>query len=217
MVETRTVFIDGLPGSGKSTIAEWLSSTLASQNSANDAYHEQCNDHPLRIYDPIYTDFTSPEQSKDFREKSIVLFSTFVQQELGKNTVSIFDSWLFQATIGLTFLLRMDMSDSTDFAFALLDILAPLNPVIIYLAQSDVEQNWRRICSIRGPAFSQGRCGFAEDFDYVKAGIAWSANQEFCLSFLRKSRMRHLVIMNTDYDFVSHKARIADFLELERQ
>ena len=59
MVNTRIVFIDGLPGSGKTTLTSWLSSVLESNRIKNDAYEEQCNDHPLRINVPMYTDLSS--------------------------------------------------------------------------------------------------------------------------------------------------------------
>ena len=108
----------------------------------------------------------------------------------------------------------MHTSDSTDFAFRLIEILMDLNPVLIYIGQNDVEQNWRRICHIRGPEWTKNTCGITEDSDYIKAGIVWSANQEFCLSIIEKSRLRNLIIMNSDYNLDEHKSRISDYLKL---
>ena len=106
------------------------------------------------------------------------------------------------------------MSDATDFGFELFGTLSKLTATIIYIKQSDVERNWRRICEIRGPKFSKGRCDFVEDWDYVKAGIAWSANQEFCVSLLKKSGFNHLIIENSDYDYIFQQTNISDYLQI---
>jgi hypothetical protein len=206
--------IDGLPGSGKTTMATRLGSRLEQCGVPVKVYEELCNDHPLRIYDPIYSDFTLQDQSSEFRSRSLELFRQFVERSAQESTVNIFDSWLFQDVIGFAFNLRMDYSDSTDFALNLAEIISPLEPVIIYIAQADVEQNWRRICGIRGPEWTAGRCGILQDQDYVRAGVLWSANQAFCLALLQKSGLRNLVITNADYDFESHQARVLEFLQV---
>jgi thymidylate kinase len=214
MTDTRIVLIDGLPGSGKTTLTNWLSTILESNKIENDAYEELCRNHPLRINDPLYTDLTSADQSEEFRSRTIDLFKEFVERKSKEDTISIFDSLLFQNIIGWAFLCRMHLNDSTDFAFRLIEILMKLDPVLIYIAQTDVEQNWRRTCRIRGAQWTKDKCGFSKDFDYVKAGIAWSANQKYCLSIIDKSRLDALVIMNSDYDFDAHKSRIVHHLKL---
>jgi hypothetical protein len=108
----------------------------------------------------------------------------------------------------------MDHSDSTDFAFELMDTISPLSPVIIFLAQGDVEHNWRRICSIRGTDFTKGRCGINTDYDYTKAGILWSTNQAFCIAILKQSNLRHLILMNNDYDYEAQRNEVETYLEL---
>ena len=214
MLKTRLIFLDGIPGSGKSTLSRWLSETLDAADIPHILYREQQERHPLRIYDPIYTDFTDRDQSKDFRLRTIKLYRSFVETHLNDPRPSIVDGWLFGATIGFTCSFRMDWSDSAEFAFELMEMLMALEPSVIYIAQEDVEYNWRRTCTERGDAWVKKFCGFTTDFDYVKAGTTWSAIQAYCLAFIRKWQVPKLVIWNSEYDWESHRRRIASFLEM---
>jgi hypothetical protein len=159
VLDTRVIFVDGIPGSGKTTLAKWIGGSLNRQGKQCTVYEELCDSNPLRIYKPIYSNFTSGPQSEEFRRRQLQLYREFVQHQLGGNSISVFDSWLFQAVIGFTFLLRMDYSESTDFAFEIMQAIEPLSPIVIFLGQVDVEANWRRICRIRGPDWTEERCG----------------------------------------------------------
>ncbi len=212
MIDTRSVFVDGIPGSGKSTLTNHIGGVLKERGTPFIVYDEGFPDHPLRIYKPMYTDFTLKGQSAEFRRRSLRLYRAFVKRELSQDRINIFDGWLFQATIGFTFLLRMNYMDSTDFALELMDCITPLSPVIIFLAIGDVEGNWRRTCAIRGQEFTEGRCGIKEDRDYVKADVLWSSNQAFCLAILRQSNLRHLVLMNTDNDYETQRSKVEAYL-----
>jgi hypothetical protein len=134
--------IDGLPGSGKTTMATRLGSRLEQCGVSVKVYEELCNDHPLRIYDPIYSDFTLQDQSSEFRSRSLELFRQFVERSAQESTVNIFDSWLFQDVIGFTFNLRMDYSDSTDFAFNLMEIISPTRPTACHCCGSPACETW---------------------------------------------------------------------------
>jgi hypothetical protein len=215
MIDTRLIFVDGIPGSGKTTLVHWLGDLLPCHGISTAIYDESCPNHPLRIYDPIYTDFTIQAQSVEFRTRSLHLYRQFVNRMLSESTVSVFDGWLFQAVIGFTFLLRMAYTDSFNFAFDLFDIIAPLSPTVVFLAQTDVEANWRRICSIRGPKFTEGRCGLMKDRDFWEAGVVWSANQEYFISLLKRSGLRQLVLHNVDYNYDLQGKAVTKFLGVE--
>lgn len=214
MTDTRLILVDGLPGSGKSTLSKWLSDELSARNIGHTLLEEQVENHPLRIYDPIYTDFTQLDQSREFRRRTVDLYWAFVASRRDNPQATIVDGWFFGATIGFTMSFRMDWSDSTDFAFDLMEMVYALDPVVIYIAQADVEMNWRRTCEMRGDEWVKKHCGFTEDIDYVKAGISWSAIQEYCLAIIRSWTVPKLIIENTDYDWDDHKAKISEFLEL---
>ena len=214
MIETKTIFIDGVPGSGKTTLSQWLNTELIKNGTPTKLYLEMCDDHPLRVYDPLYTDLSQPQQAQEYRARSVARYAAFVQAAKGSNVVTLFDSRLFQGTIRFAYFLRMDFDAAIDLSFDLFGILAELKPVLIYVAQEDVEANWRRICQERGTAWAEEVCGITGEAHFVRAGITWSTIQAYCLALIRKWEMQKLVITNTDYDWDEHKVAIKEFLRI---
>ena len=64
MIETNAIFIDGIPGSGKTTQSEWLNNVLIGAGEKTMLFLEMGENHPLRVYEPTFTDFSQPSQSK---------------------------------------------------------------------------------------------------------------------------------------------------------
>lgn len=48
MIETNLIIISGISGTGKSTTARWLSSTLHRNAILHEFLHEECENHPIR-------------------------------------------------------------------------------------------------------------------------------------------------------------------------
>jgi len=214
MLETKAILLDGVPGSGKSTLSEWVTGQITSRGVSATLYPEMCSDHPLRVYEPVFTDFTQPAQASAYRERHIALFRAFVRDTLDSDAIVVVDSRLFQGTITSTYFLRMPVDEAIDFALTLLDILMPLQPALVYIAQADMEANWRRICAERGAFWTVRHCGIRCDADFVHAGVSWSAIQAFCLALIAKWDIEKLVLVNSDYDWESHRAAIGAFLRL---
>lgn len=214
MKQTRLILIDGMPGSGKSTTGQWLKETLESNKIPCRFFHELEQNHPLRIYDKHFDSFTNPEEAEWFIAKVKQLFRDFVEERLHKHEIAIVESYLFQNTIGFAYNMGMDESLLLDLAASIQSVLLPLQPALIYYYQVHVERNWRWICELRGPEFTQGRCGLYTDDDFVQAGSFWTANQHFVSAIVQEWEIPKLVIRNEHYLWAEYKTRIKEFLQI---
>lgn len=211
-MNTKLILIDGMPGSGKSTTGKWISELLSQSNIANRFYHELDDNHPLRIYDRKFTSFTVAEEAEWFAAKVKQLFTSFVEDILRSDEVIIMESYVFQNTIGFAYNMQMNPEDILDLTQTIQTILSQVNPVLIYYYQVNVEQNWRWICEIRGPEFTQDRCGLYTDEDFVKAGQFWTSNQDFVFNIVHKWEIPKLIIKNHDHQWKAYNEAIKDFL-----
>ncbi|TLS52200.1 hypothetical protein FE782_09485 [Paenibacillus antri] len=214
MVDTRLIIIDGMPGSGKSTTGQLIADKLDLGNVQNTFIHELAENHPLRIYDRQFTSFALKDEANWFSTKVKQLFSQFVQDRLRSNQITIIEAYLFQNTIGFAFNMGMDLDDIKVLTRDIQNILLPLNPALIYYFQPYVEQNWRWICNIRGPEFTQDRCGLYSDEDFVKAGEFWTRNQDFVFTIVQEWSIPKLIIENEDYRWDEYKDNIFNFLRI---
>jgi thymidylate kinase len=212
-MNTKLILVDGMPGSGKSTTGKLISEKLNELKIPNRFFHELDDKHPLRIYDRQFTSFTITEEAEWFAAKVKQLFSDFVKGRIENNEVTIMESYVFQNTIGFAFNMQMDQKRILDLANTIQIILSQLQPVLIYYYQVNVEQNWRWICEIRGPEFTQNRCGLYCDEDFIEAGKFWTRNQEFVFDIVQNWKIPKLIIKNKDYQWEEYRDRIYDFLK----
>jgi thymidylate kinase len=214
MRNTKLILVDGMPGSGKSTTGKIIQERLEQQSIPARFYHELEENHPLRIYDRKFTSFTIAEEAEWFEAKVKELFHRFVREQASAKEIAIVESYIFQDTIGFAYNMGMEHSKIRSLMASIQGVLQELHPVLIYFFQEHVEQNWRWICNIRGPEFTQERCGLFTDEDFVKAGEFWSANQEFVYQIVQEWEIPKLVIRNKDYRWDEYIREITEFLQL---
>lgn len=211
-MRTRLIIIDGMPGSGKSTAGRMISERLNDLRIPNKFYHELDDNHPLRIYDKEFTSFANLDEAEWFTAKVEQIFTDFVNDRSVKDEITIMESYVFQNTIGFAFNMQMDEQKLLDLSKKIQAILSRLDPVLIYYYQVNVEQSWRWICNIRGPEFTEERCGLYTDNDFIEAGKFWTRNQNFVFNIVQEWDIPKLVIKNEKYQWKEYQNRIFDFL-----
>ncbi len=215
MLNTQLIIIDGIPGSGKSTAGQMLEARLAELYIPHKFYRELEENHPLCIYDRQIESLGSYAEATWYQNRVKELFRAFVENRSKVAEVTIIESWLFQDHLGVAHCSGMDTALLEELYGSLTQILAPLNPTVIYYYQVNVEQNWRRICDLRGPEFTQGRCGLYTDDDFRQAGETWTTVRDLSVKIIANWDTPKLIIRNEDYNWERYNREIFGFLQLD--
>ncbi len=137
MIDTKLILIEGQPGSGKSTTAQYIAKQCEKNNIPARWYHEQDND-ALEIIDA----------QSNISEIRIAHWKAFVSKAKESETVNVLDSRYLMNSVGFFFAMD-EMAQLAEFKSLWEDIVKPLNPVFIYFYQSDVEKSLRKTFDIR--------------------------------------------------------------------
>lgn len=148
----RLVIFEGIMGSGKSTSTRWLGQRLAERGVAASPMTERQFPHPLRATDAA-RDWFKPwldMTPEDLAARRLVLWEQFTQQALPSPAVHVVDGQLFHGDVTNMFLMNMPADAIARNLQALAGIIRPLNPLVVYYRQSDVDRAIRRTAAERG-------------------------------------------------------------------
>ena len=131
-LDTKIIFVEGIAGSGKSTTGQLLYSNLHRHGYPVKVIHEFYSPHPIHEL--------NTEEPKTWISKTLANWHNLADTLVKTNEITIMDGTLFQCTIGV--LLEMDVEAAVirGYANQIPDILKPLNPILIYFYQDDVEK-----------------------------------------------------------------------------
>jgi hypothetical protein len=165
MRATKLIFVDGLPGTGKTTAATWLAARLQDTQLQADLYLEFQQGHPTNVGGDLHPAgdvsgdaFFAVYTPEAFVEQSLQRWEAFVGAARESQAISVFDSCPYQN--GARILLQMDASIGCIRAYAgqLEALVGPLQPLLVYFSHRDVEtalQQFRAICDRRGQAWTE--------------------------------------------------------------
>lgn len=146
----RVLFIDGLPGSGKSTAAQ----DIGRQYPQSRVYLESNPGHPLLVGVPdamgaAFADIHRHHSVQSFATAALEKLAAFLQTTEG-DVLYVFESHPVQSTVRV--LLQMDAPWATIAAFwsQLQDTLAPAEPWLLYLRDSHPREAIAKTFRARG-------------------------------------------------------------------
>lgn len=206
----KLIIVDGIPGSGKSTLSEMISKELAKQEINNIFYHELTENHPLFIYERKFTTFKDEEEAEYFLNRVVELFNSFVESHKNESEVIIIESVLFQDTLSFAYNMGMNRLKIEELFRKLVDILRNMNPILIYIYQLNVRRNWEILGKIRGVEWIAS-LHTQEGLD--EAERDWKPNQEFIKSLIEEWEIPKLIIENKDYLWEEYNERTKEFLK----
>jgi hypothetical protein len=161
VVATKLIFVEGLPGSGKSTTAEYVASELQRHDVVHRLFRENEPDHPLNVGAEIHpSGSTSGAQMfatysvTSFIEESAVRWDAFVVEALLPAHVNVLDSYPFQNSVRVLYQMDVDPITLASYQSHVYKKVAKLSPVLIYLDPGDPARAFRAITQRRGPAWT---------------------------------------------------------------
>src|SRR5262245_45670399 len=176
MLGTQLIFVDGLPGSGKSTTAELLAGELERWGIPCRLLRERETDHPLNIGGELHPSgsttgaglFAAYTVGSAIQE-SLARWDAFVAEARASDRVNILDSYPFQNSVRV--LLQMDADPAALAAYQsrVEETAAGLAPVLIYLDAGDGEPALSVIAQKRGPVWTDYAIRVITECPYASA------------------------------------------------
>jgi adenylate kinase family enzyme len=214
----QIVFIEGVPGSGKSTMAEQLCSNAASLGIDVRWYLEESPDNPVRMGVGNAT-----KSQGHFADECLSSWASFADKCQGQKTVHIFEGIAFQSTV--RFMMERRENGIERYYRRFEEIVGCLNPRMVYLRPRDVASHSQDVCDLRGENWSHKVSGYLAQTQYSSYhelnGVSgmhqfWAKYAELCDDLLLKTS-----IPTTTIDFVfgeweRHMAEASTFLGLDR-
>lgn len=234
---TKLYIVEGLPCSGKSTTARFIADTLAARGRKVRFIDEGTGDHPAdyechayvdgqvvpltdflpeglkrKIYDGLPWDTEAPLMLDRWRQ--------FVR-EADADAVYVFNCVLLQNPMCET-MMRFGMTEAQSAAHirAIAEIIAPLEPVVVYLHNDDVAQTVQRTAQERPDWLDAvipyhtgggyGRSIGAEGFDGYIACLAERQRREERI--LRSLPVRAITLDNAHRDWTAARGRLTELL-----
>ena len=149
-MRSKLILIEGLSGVGKSTLAQFVSVQI-NRNEINAIWYQELErNHPI-IPDGV----CKKSQENGFVPIPITIWEELVNFVNEKECVVVLESSLFQYTLLNYFASDVDKKRIIEISKKNENAIRELNPVIIYLSQSDVKNAFDEIIRSRGADFKE--------------------------------------------------------------
>jgi hypothetical protein len=209
--------IEGLPGSGKSTMAERLCSIA--MESGYDAvwFLEESDDHPVHPKSLK----VKRRNANTFIDACLEAWSQFTEKCRKGSAVYILEGSAFQSTVRFMMEERLPAIDTYYRRYE--EVVAPLNPQMIYLRPREPITHSRRICDLRGKTWTEKVAGYLEMTSYSRhAGLTrldgmhrfWTNYATLCDKLVSSSTMPVKTIDVIPGEWERHKGEAMNFLRL---
>jgi hypothetical protein len=211
----RVLSIEGIPGPGKSTMAEKICAKAKACGINAKWYLEEAHDHPLRPQ-PLPRPRSGPELARCFLSSA----RGFVAEEMGSQTLHILEGTAFQSTV--RFLMEEEHDDMENYFHAFEEIFLSLSPILIYLRPYDARSHLRFISDYRGEWWTTKVAHYLEKTSYCSnrrlLGVHgmhefWSRYATLCDSLVKRIRMPQITVNVIPGEWDRHLSEALAFLE----
>ncbi len=276
-MKTKLIIVEGLPGTGKSTISELAHKTLKEKQIETDLFSEGNLDHPAD-YDGVacfnieqYEEFLkNNEENLDFinsitvkkRDNFFISYAKqkkelgdkfsnelltyiyeydiyelplevheelllnrwkeFVEQTTKEDKVYVFECCFIQNPVTVSMIRENRSKDFTiNYIEKLANIIKPLNPVLIYLDQNDIDSSFKRIAEERPEGWLNGFINYYTQQGYGKennlSGIdgtieVLKARKMLEMEIFNLLDIEKKIIDNSNYDYKKSKNELSNIL-----
>ena len=151
----RVLFIDGVPGSGKSTAANAVGGAVSNSQ----VFAEMAANHPLLLaaadqMGAAFADIHETYSGDSFAAAALEKLDAFLNSARD-DVLYVFESHPIQSTVRVLFQLDAPRPAILQFWSDLQDRLALAQPRLIYFEESNPPQALRQITGVRGPVWTR--------------------------------------------------------------
>ena len=227
MQNTNLIVFDGLPGSGKTTTAKWLTEQFQRKGMEVVYIAENDTTHPLWWYEYwngdeyLIPDFENiPIES--FIETSLTKWRNFVGLIQKSRQKVCIESVFFQNAVAMFMMGGATPARLIEYSREVQLITYPLNPALIYFRQNNVAGALQRICAIRGQDFENELLNNMESFPYLKqrnlkgmTGVTelWQNIQKLADNLYSEYNIQKLTLETSKGEWLDYRQQILEFLD----
>lgn len=174
----RLLLIDGLPGTGKSTVAHLLCLHLRQHGRDARWFWELESPHPIFDFqDAIVDGALRP----GFTEEALLRWQRLADEIAAQDRVTILDASFLQSAVQPMFALNWEASRIASYLRDVARVVAPARPLVALLRYDDVGRALSRLSELRGgwletyvePMIRQTPYAIAHDLEGVSGAVAY--------------------------------------------
>jgi thymidylate kinase len=228
MIDTKLILVEGLPGSGKSTTAQFVSKCLSESGIENKWWYEEEKGHPVYLFnsDESMKETIDDLANGNYRNvinKALVQWRVFSDSLQRMEKVILIDSTFFGYLTWTLFPMDAPIKDIDKYLAEVERIISPCRPILIYFYQSDIYTSLKKICERRGRNTTEQFIHNANESKYGKKrnltgfdGMVsfWKDYRTFTDNIFAKTRIRKLSIENSEGKWNEYLQQIINFLEI---
>ena len=219
---SRLVFVEGFPGAGKSTTAQFLARQLARRGDRARWVYEGEVPNPF-VPTPPGNGYKSWEQFADRRaERWRALADVAAEHDV----TLVPESALLQLPVFTMLRRNVEAAVIAALVDRLVEAATPLQPRLVYLSRPDPEAAFRAIGERRGFAWLSYHIAHSGGYTFVQArGLSglegllayWRAHAEVCAAIVDQVRLPKLVLDAAANGWPERRRRICDFADVPYQ
>jgi hypothetical protein len=214
---SRLVFVEGFPGAGKSTTAQFLARRLARGGGRVRWIYEGEAPNPLVPSAPA-GGYRSWEQ---FVDRRVARWRAFAAAAVDQDVTVIPESALLQLPVFTMLRRNLDPSLIVAFVERLVAAASPLRPMLVYLARRDPEAAFRTLGESRGLSWLLHHVANSAGYTFVQArGLAglegllayWRAHADLCGTIVDRIGLPKLALDVDGGDWAGRRRQICEFV-----
>jgi hypothetical protein len=219
---SRLILVEGFPGAGKSTTAQFLARRLARLGGRVRWVHESEMPNPFVPKAPA-GGYASWEE---FVDRRVARWRAFAAAAVEKDVTVVPESALLQLPVFTMLRRNRDPSSITALVSRLVEAAAPLRPTLVYLARRNPEGAFRAIGEQRGLAWLLPLIAHSSGYEFLQArglygleGLLayWRAHADLCSAIVEGLVVPKLVLDVDTGDWAERRRRICDFVGVPYQ
>jgi thymidylate kinase len=212
------IIVEGLTGSGKSTMAHFIARQLWYQGVDADWVHEGESPHPVLADDE--------DGIGKYMQKMLARWESYVTRIQASGRVTIVEACFLNNLVETLFTHNVERNRIVQYALELETVMQALNPALVYLVQPDVPQALERNFSNRGKGFEDYVIQFATGTPYAKTrqlkgyeGMVcfWQAFVDLTDDIYRRLHMSKVRIDNSSQQWDRQNHQVMSFLSIPRK